>query len=143
MRAADVRLALRGLAQRPGFTATALLTLAVGIGANAAVFSIAQAVLLRPLPFREPDRLVLVWERNVGRDRQRNVVNPGNYLAWRERAAAFESIAAFTSGTESFGDPSARMRPLWKRSRSPSSRRWKRLSAATDGSHAAMRIDCA
>src|SRR5262245_9652292 len=94
----DVRFALRSLAQRPGFAATALLTLAVGIGANASVFSIAQAVLLRPLPFREPDRLVLVWERNVARERQRNVVNPGNYLAWRDRATAFESIAAFTSG---------------------------------------------
>lgn len=92
---ADVRFALRGLAQRPGFTAVALATLAVGIGANAAAYSIAQAVLLRPLPFREPDRLVTVWERNVSRNRPRNVVNPGNYLAWRDRNAVFEEIAAF------------------------------------------------
>ena len=92
---ADVRFALRGLAQRPGFTAVALATLAIGIGANAAVYSIAQAVLLRPLPFREPDRLVMVWERNVSRNRPRNVANGGNYLAWRERSTAFEDIGAY------------------------------------------------
>jgi putative ABC transport system permease protein len=96
---ADVRFALRGLAQRPGFAAVALATLAVGIGANAAVYSVAQAVLLRPLPFREPDRLVMVWERNVSRSRPRNVVNPGNYLAWRERNTVFEEIAAMGSGS--------------------------------------------
>ncbi len=95
----DVRFALRALAQRPAFAAAALTTLAVGIGANAAVFSIAQAVLLRPLPLRDPDRLVMVWERNVSRNRLRNVVNPGNYLAWRERNAAFEDVAAFASGS--------------------------------------------
>jgi len=96
---ADVRFALRGLAQRPAFTAVALATLAIGIGANAAVYSIAQAVLLRPLPFREPDRLVMVWERNVSRNRLRNVVNPGNYLAWRDRNAVFEQMAGFASGS--------------------------------------------
>ncbi len=99
MMPADVRFALRGLAQRPGFAAVALLTLAVGIGANASVFSVAQAVLLRPLPFREPDRLVMVWERNLSRGRTRNVVNPGNYLAWRDRGTVFEGIAAFGSGS--------------------------------------------
>ena len=96
---ADVRFALRALAQRPGFTAVALAILAVGIGANAAVFSVAEAVLLRPLPFREPDRLVMVWERNVSRNRLRNVVNPGNYLAWRDRNAVFEQMAGFASGS--------------------------------------------
>jgi len=92
----DVRFALRALARRPGFALVAVLTLAVGIGANTAVYSIAEAVLLRPLPFREPDRLVLVWERNVIRDRTRNVVNPGNYLEWRDRNGVFESLAAFS-----------------------------------------------
>jgi putative ABC transport system permease protein len=96
---ADVRFALRGLAQRRGFTAVALAILALGIGGNAAVFSVAQAVLLRPLPFREPDRLVVVWERNVSRNRLRNVANPGNYLAWRDRNAVFEQLAAFATGS--------------------------------------------
>ncbi len=72
----DVRFTLRALARRPGFALVAVLTLAVGIGANTAVYSIAEAVLLRPLPFREPDRLVLVWERNVLRDRDRKKAWP-------------------------------------------------------------------
>jgi putative ABC transport system permease protein len=93
----DVRFTLRALARRPGFALVAVLTLAVGIGANTAVYSIAEAVLLRPLPFREPERLVLVWEKNVIRDRTRNVVNPGNYLEWRDRNRVFESLAAFSS----------------------------------------------
>jgi putative ABC transport system permease protein len=97
--ASDIRFALRALAQRPAFAAAALATLAIGIGANAAVFSVAQAVLLRPLPFRDPDGLVMVWERNVSRNRLRNVVNPGNYLAWRERNAVFADVAAFASGS--------------------------------------------
>ena len=92
----DVRFAWRALARRPGFALVAVLTLAVGIGANTAVYSIAEAVLLRPLPFREPERLVLVWETNPGRDVGRNVVNPGNYLEWRDRNDVFESLAAFS-----------------------------------------------
>jgi predicted permease len=94
---AHLRFALRALARRPGFAAVAVLTLAVGIGANSAVFSVARGVLLRPLPFRDPDRLVLVYERNLPRNRARNVVNPGNYLDWRDRNPSFEGIAAFSA----------------------------------------------
>jgi hypothetical protein len=97
---ADLRFALRTLLRRPGFALVAASTLALGIGANTAVYSIAEAVLLRPLPFREPDRLVFVWERNTVRDRTRNVVNPGNCLEWRDRNTVFEDIAAVaTSGS--------------------------------------------
>lgn len=101
----DLRFAWRTLARRPGFALVAVLTLAVGIGANTAVYSIAEAVLLRPLPFRDPERLVLVWERNLPRERTRNVVNPGNYLEWRDRNGVFESLAAFVAfGTNLSGE---------------------------------------
>ena len=104
----DIRYAWRTLARRPGFAVVAVLTLAVGIGANTAVYSIAEAVLLRPLPFRDPERLVLVWERNLPRDRTRNVVNPGNYLEWRDRNGVFESLAAFVAfGTNLSGEGEA------------------------------------
>ena len=102
---AHLRFALRALARRPGFAAVAVLTLAVGIGGTSAVFSVARGVLLRPLPFRDPERLVLVYERNVVRNRPRNVVNPGNYLEWRDRNTSFEGIAAVTTtGTTLDGD---------------------------------------
>jgi putative ABC transport system permease protein len=91
----DLRLGLRLLVRRPGFSVVAVATLALGIGANAALFSLVEAVLLRPLPFREPQRLVMVWEKNVKRNRIRNSVNPANFVQWRERNQVFEGIAGF------------------------------------------------
>src|SRR5512142_2810293 len=85
----DIRYALRRLARSPGFTLAAVVTLALGIGATTAIFSIVHAVLLRPLTFGNPDRLVIVWERFASRSQNTNVVNPANYLDWRDRATSF------------------------------------------------------
>ncbi|MBI3931883.1 MAG: ABC transporter permease [Acidobacteria bacterium] len=93
----DLRYALRVMLRRPGFTVVAVLILALGLGANTAVFSVVEGLLLRPLPFPEPDRLVMVWERNLVRGRDRNVVHPANFLAWEERARSFESLGAFSA----------------------------------------------
>jgi predicted permease len=89
----DLRYATRMLLRSPGFAAAAIVTLALGIGANAAIFSLVNAVLLRPLPYREPERLVRVWERSPNGD-ERNVVSPGNYHDWRMRSKSFAPLAA-------------------------------------------------
>jgi len=88
----DGRYGLRLMKRSLAFSTVAVVTLALGIGASAAVFSIVEAVLLRPLPFREPDRLVRVWESSVRNDR--NVVNGSNLLDWRDRNRTLEAIAA-------------------------------------------------
>ena len=94
--AQDLRYAARTLVRRPGFSVLAVLTLAIGIAANGAIFSLVESLLLRPLPFRDPERLALVWERNIPRGRDRNVVGPYNFLRWRERTQSFEALAAFS-----------------------------------------------
>jgi len=86
----DARYALRQLARMPGFTAVAALTLAIGIGATTAIFSIVHAVVLRPLPFREPDELVRVYTHQRGADAS---TAAANFIAWREQAKSFERIA--------------------------------------------------
>ena len=95
----DLRYSLRTLVKSPVFAAIAILTLAIGIGANTAIFTVVNAVLLKPLPFPEPDRLVQVWESQPQKDYFRNVVNPFNFLDWRERTHSFEAMAAFQSLT--------------------------------------------
>ena len=94
--AKDVRFAFRSLRRAPGFTATIVFTLAFGIGASTAIFSIVRGVLLRPLPFVEPDRLVRVWEVSPRGD-DHNVVSIGNYVSWRERARSFSAIGAHSA----------------------------------------------
>jgi predicted permease len=91
---ADARYALRVLRRRPGFTLAAVCTLALGVGANSAIFSVVQAVLFRPLPYERPDRLAVIWERNVLRGKGENVAAVTNFEAWRDRNRSFESLAA-------------------------------------------------
>jgi putative ABC transport system permease protein len=87
--------AIRSLASRPGFTAVAIVTLAVGFGVNAAIFSLTRTVLLRPLPYRDVDRLVLIGEASAARRTSYSAVVPANYVAWRQRVTAFADTAAW------------------------------------------------
>jgi predicted permease len=91
----DFRYAARMLARQPGFTAVAALTLALGIGANTAIFSVVEAVLLRALPYRHADRAVVLWESQRLGNLPRNVINPANFLDWRDQARSFDEMAAF------------------------------------------------
>ena len=89
--ARDVRHGVRLLQRAPGFTAAALITLALGIGATSAIFSVVRTVMLRPLPYHQPDQLVAIWETNRG-GTSRNVIAPANFVAWRERARTLEHL---------------------------------------------------
>jgi len=90
----DLKYGVRMLAKSPGFTAVAVIALALGIGANTAIFSVVNAVLIRSLPFKDSDRLVMVWEKNRPRNRDQNVISPANYLDWRDQNSVFEQMSA-------------------------------------------------
>ena len=92
----DLRYAARSLRRAPGFTVVAVLVLAVGIGANSAMFSLVDAALVRPLPFAQSDRLVMLWERSPRFPHNR--VSPLNFLDWSEQQQAFASVAAIAGG---------------------------------------------
>src|SRR5215471_12658239 len=92
----DIRYGIRSLLKRPAFTAIALITLALGIGANTAIFSLVNAVLIRPLPFAEPDRLVWVWG-NIRNGGNRASVSPLDFLDYRNQNQTFEQLAAVIS----------------------------------------------
>ena len=102
----DLRYAVRGLRASPGFTAVAVFTLAMGIGASTTIFSVANAVLLRPFPYHQPDRIVRVYETNPTTDLFS--VSEPNYLDWRQRVRGMSELAAFSGATASLlgdGDP--------------------------------------
>src|SRR5215207_3564167 len=92
----DILYGFRSLLKRPGFTAIALIALALGIGANTAIFSLVNAVVLQPLPFPDPDRLVWMWG-NIRNGGNRASVSPPDFLDFRSQNKTFEQIAA--SGT--------------------------------------------
>jgi putative ABC transport system permease protein len=90
----DFRYGIRSLLKRPGFTAVAVITLALGIGANTAIFSLVNAVLLRSLPFADPDRLVMIWEDASFAGFPRNTPAPANYADWKSQNQVFTALAA-------------------------------------------------
>jgi putative ABC transport system permease protein len=93
----DVVFGLRTLLRHPATSAIALLALALGIGANTAIFSVVNGVLLEPLPYGDPERLVMVWEANPGRGFPRFAVSPPNFADWRTQARSFERLVAVSS----------------------------------------------
>ncbi|HEX2191514.1 MAG TPA: ABC transporter permease [Longimicrobiaceae bacterium] len=90
----DLRYALRTLGRSPGFTAVAVLTLALGIGANTAIFSVVNGVLLQPFPYPEADRIVTLWQHDRAAGVERDEVSAANLLDWRERSRSFSGMAA-------------------------------------------------
>ena len=90
----DVRYAIRGLRRAPAFTGIAVLTLALGIGANTAIFSVIDAALLRPLPFPEADRLVFLWNTHHGTDLE--PLGPGRMLDFRAESTSFRGVAGIS-----------------------------------------------
>ena len=85
----DARFGLRLLRKNPGFTAVAVLALALGIAANTAIFSVVYATLLAPLPYPEPDQLVMVWSRIQG---NRNVSAAGDFVEWKRQSTSFQQL---------------------------------------------------
>lgn len=110
----DMRHALRSLRRSPLFSATAVLTLALGIGGSTALFSIVNAVLLRPLPYQNPDRLVRIWESNPAEGNERALVSAANFNDWRSGSRTFDDLALFNVDAEPIvlgvGDASLQVR---------------------------------
>jgi putative ABC transport system permease protein len=93
----DIRFGLRMLTKKPGFTLLAVLTLALGIGANTAIFSVVYAALLEPLPYHKPDQLVMVWATTP--KGHNNSVSAGDFLEWKHQATVFQDMVAWSGGT--------------------------------------------
>jgi putative ABC transport system permease protein len=91
----DVKYALRLVARRPAFTALIVATLALGMGATTAIFTVVNAVLLRPMPYPEPDRLFVVWEDDRLNGKPRYNVAPGNFVDWQEQSRTFSGFCAY------------------------------------------------
>ena len=94
----DLRFALRSFLRSPRFTIPAVIALALGIGATSAIFSVVRGVMLEPLPYRDPDRIVAIWENRLDRNRPRNVIASANFVEWRERSTSFEYLGMVGPG---------------------------------------------
>src|SRR5258705_246138 len=91
----DIRYGIRGLIHRPGFTVIAVVTLALGIGANTAIFSVVNTVLLRPLPYREPDSLVMIWGNFRSLNMMRLGASAAEFADFKSQSTVFAELAAF------------------------------------------------
>src|ERR1700685_4439155 len=95
----DLRFGVRLLTKAPGFTAVALATLALGIGAATSIFSVVDAVVFKPLPFRKPDRVLVLWEKNPSLNRFRMSVAVGNFRDWAQQSHTLEGVAGVFNTT--------------------------------------------
>ena len=98
----DLVLAWRRLSGAPAFTIFAVTTLALGIGANSAIFSFVSGTLLRPIPYRDPDRLVQLWSSEPQRGWWKNIVSAGDFTDWKNRNRSFEDMAGYIDTTSNF-----------------------------------------
>jgi len=96
----DIRFAFRGLRRNPGFTTIVIATLALGIGANTAMFSVVNAVMLRPLPYHDPDRMAMIWTDDVRRGLHREATATRTIAEWQREAPSFEQIAYFNTARQ-------------------------------------------
>src|SRR5436853_779043 len=110
----DLRYGVRMLLKAPGFTLVAVITLALGIGANTAIFSVVNAVVLRSLPFQNPDRLMTVWENNLKQGQDHGAVGGANFTDWKKQNQVFESLAAYFNWNYNLtgGDEPQRLRAV-------------------------------
>lgn len=92
----DLKHGVRVLFRTPLFTICTIAALAIGIGSTTALFSVVHALLMKPLPYKDAESLVVMWEHNLPRSRPRNVISPANFLEWRARSRSFDAMAAFT-----------------------------------------------
>ena len=93
----DLRISIRQLLRKPGFTLAIIATLALGIGANSAIFSLINAVLLQPLPYANPDRLVRIWGRTAKPDIPRLLASGGEVRDHQQKFSSFDAVAAYAS----------------------------------------------
>jgi len=100
--ARDLRLSLRTLRRTPGFTVIAILVMALGIGANVALFTVVRGVLLKPLPFDDLDRLVMLYEAGLHEDDTANVVSGGIYAEWKKQNRSYSSLGSHSVSGRAF-----------------------------------------
>ena len=110
----DLRYTVRTLARSPGFALTAILVLAMGVGANTAAFSVTDFVLIRPLPFPEPGRLVTLWEKLPGYPQME--LSPSNYADWKRMSKSFDGMGAYWKALSTWWDRAPRSGSAGRRS---------------------------
>lgn len=101
----DIRYAVRGLTKAPGYASIAIVTLALGIGANTAIFTLVNGILLKPPPFRDPEGIVAVWQHHLQSDNAKNAISPATFRDFEQQNTVFDGLAAYYhSGTTVTGD---------------------------------------